>query len=177
MGTIKDLTGQTFGRWTVIDFAKLYGEYAYWNCVCNCENKTKKVVRSHGLISGRSKSCGCLQKEITSKRSIKDFGRNSKANAIYKNTSSGAGRRGYAFQLSYDNFIGIVSKPCYYCDEPPNNDYNGYSCSGIDRLDNTKGYILENCVPCCKKCNRAKYIYTEDEFKRWIYKAYHHIYG
>jgi len=28
--------------------------------------------------------------------------------------------------------------------------------SGVDRVDNNQGYVLRNCVPCCKWCNLAK---------------------
>lgn len=40
-------------------------------------------------------------------------------------------------------------------------------CSGIDRYDNTKGYIVENCVPCCTHCNTIKGVRSvEDFYKR-----------
>ena len=31
-----------------------------------------------------------------------------------------------------------------------------FTFSGIDRVDGHKGYSIENCVPCCKKCNLKK---------------------
>ena len=62
-----DLKGQTFGRFTVISFAGVDNEgKALWNCKCKCGNE--KVVRSYHLRSGRVRSCGCLQKELLSKR-------------------------------------------------------------------------------------------------------------
>jgi 5-methylcytosine-specific restriction endonuclease McrA len=44
--------------------------------------------------------------------------------------------------------------------------------SGIDRIDNTLGYNIENCVSCCKDCNRAKSDKTLNEFKEWITNLY-----
>lgn len=55
-----DLTGQTFGNWTVIDRAR--GQYYYtvmWWCCCSCG--TKKIVAGAELRRGRSKSCGHRQ--------------------------------------------------------------------------------------------------------------------
>lgn len=59
-----DLTGRRFGRWTVLSFAG-YERCAVWNCRCDCGNEKK--VKSWSLTSGRSKSCGCLQRELISK--------------------------------------------------------------------------------------------------------------
>lgn len=45
----------------------------------------------------------------------------------------------------------MVKSPCFYCNSPVQERLHG-----IDRMDNTKGYCLENCVPCCKECNFMK---------------------
>jgi hypothetical protein len=39
---------------------------------------------------------------------------------------------------------------------------------GIDRKDNTKGYVLENSLPCCYLCNRAKGDKPYEEFILWV---------
>jgi hypothetical protein len=51
-----------------------------------------------------------------------------------------------------------------YCHYPPRGGFNG-----IDRVDNSKGYILGNCVPCCSWCNRAKADGTLAKFMDWIW--------
>lgn len=59
MGKMKDITGQTFGKLTVIDCAgkiKNDGTY-YWNCQCECGNTA--VVKGTYLRNGNTKSCGC----------------------------------------------------------------------------------------------------------------------
>ena len=38
----------------------------YFDCECQCENKTRVIVRTDQLLSGNTKSCGCLQKEFAS---------------------------------------------------------------------------------------------------------------
>lgn len=58
-----DLTGQRFGRWTVIEQAPPGEGYSTrWLCECDCG--TIKTVDSQLLRSGRSKSCGCLCNEM-----------------------------------------------------------------------------------------------------------------
>lgn len=60
----KDLTGQNFGRWLVLerDFSKNNGR-SNWKCQCSCINKTIKIVDGYSLTSGRSQSCGCIKQE------------------------------------------------------------------------------------------------------------------
>ena len=55
--------------------------------------------------------------------------------------------------LTKEQYFELIQKPCLYC-----NYYNEEEINGVDRLDNNKGYILENCIPCCKHCNRMKHI-------------------
>ena len=47
--------------------------------------------------------------------------------------------------------------------------------NGIDRVDSTMGYAIDNCVPCCKTCNIAKHTMTTIEFAGWINRAYQHF--
>jgi hypothetical protein len=50
--------------------------------------------------------------------------------------------------------------------------YNGeYLYNGLDRVDNTKGYIISNIVSCCGQCNRAKGILSQEEFLQWLKRA------
>jgi hypothetical protein len=89
-----------------------------------------------------------------------------------------ASSRGYSFELTKEQFNDIVIKPCFYCSSTKESKqmYNNWGLiyyTGIDRVDNTKGYIIENCVPCCKQCNIKKKAITPDIIK----KAYHFLFG
>lgn len=71
-----DLTGQTFGRWQVIEFDEEMTrkkKQTYWICKCSCEKGTIKSVRSTHLRSGQSTSCGCYRNEQTHKSNMKDI--------------------------------------------------------------------------------------------------------
>lgn len=61
MGQFEDLTGQKFGKWTVLERGSNQGKTTCWVCKCDCG--TIKEVRSSSLKDGISKSCGCLDKE------------------------------------------------------------------------------------------------------------------
>ena len=66
-----DLTGQRFGRFTVLSRAKNNKDgRAMWLCRCDCGNE--RVVMGKCLRNGHTQSCGCLNKEINSKRSFID---------------------------------------------------------------------------------------------------------
>ena len=56
-----DLTGQKFGKLTVIKRVENKGIQPCWLCKCECGNE--KVIRGSNLKSGTTMSCGCLQSE------------------------------------------------------------------------------------------------------------------
>jgi hypothetical protein len=55
------------------------------------------------------------------------------------------------FDLSFEQFETIVKSPCFYCGIIQDKGFNG-----IDKTDQTQGYVIENCVSCCKLCNFMK---------------------
>jgi hypothetical protein len=68
----------------------------------------------------------------------------------WKNVECGARKRGHAFELTLQQFHDAVwGKSCSYCGD----EVGGY---GIDRVDSSRGYYLDNVVPCCLPCNRMK---------------------
>lgn len=71
MGKDIDLTGQRFGRWTVVGRAEDKGGKNYWHCKCDCGNEKDVYVSS--LIKEKSKSCGCLSREMQSQQKLKNL--------------------------------------------------------------------------------------------------------
>ena len=72
----KDLTGQTFNYLTFIkkDIEKsAQAKRPYWICKCNCG--TIKTIRASAVISGATKSCGCLNKQKIKDISQQKFGK------------------------------------------------------------------------------------------------------
>lgn len=71
MGRFIDLTGQRFGRLTVIERAPNKGKRTVWLCRCDCGNE--KEIRQEDLHSGKTVSCGCyLHEKITKHGLYKD---------------------------------------------------------------------------------------------------------
>ena len=61
-GAAKDLTGQRFGRLVVVSETQERSDRCVvWKCLCDCGNEHYVVSRS--LVSGRTRSCGCLMNE------------------------------------------------------------------------------------------------------------------
>lgn len=184
-----NLEGNRFGRLVAIkrnfDLQKTRkSKSAIWTCLCDCGN-TKDVIASALVKENGTRSCGCLGRELSSVRcrELKALpnGEASKNEAygIYKRRAK---LRNYTFELTFRDFIKETQKPCYYCGQEPSNCVksktgNGdYVYSGIDRIDNSKGYILGNCVPCCGKCNLMKMHLGFDEFISHVERICYHLY-
>lgn len=60
--TAIDLTGQRFGRLTVLMRDRVRRGHAYWICACDCGNE--KIVMGAALRRGGTSSCGCLHREM-----------------------------------------------------------------------------------------------------------------
>lgn len=72
MGKKLDLTGQRFGRLTVIEKDPESKGKIFWICRCDCGGT--KRVESYRLRSGHVQSCGCLEQENREKRkSISEY--------------------------------------------------------------------------------------------------------
>lgn len=65
MGYKIDLTGQTFGRLTVLEFAGNHPKKggALWKCICSCVDKTVVIIQGQHLKNGETKSCRCWNRE------------------------------------------------------------------------------------------------------------------
>lgn len=180
-----EISGQIFGRLTV------QNEYRYkvrpdgtklieWFCLCQCGNTL--WVLGPSLITGNTKSCGCLydEREYVGTYTV-GYGIAAR-NSLLRNYKDSAKERGYEFNLTDEETINLFLGNCYYCGEPPSNPYKGaktfngtFIYNGIDRMDNSMGYTTKNCVSCCKRCNFAKGTMSSREFVQWITRVYHHL--
>ena len=90
-------------------------------------------------------------------------------------------------EIDLQTFYTFSQLPCFYCGVEKSNTYNIYlkdkkasqkakdgaylKFNGIDRINNKLRHIINNIVPCCKYCNRAKNNLTLEEFNEWIIKV------
>ena len=60
-----------------------------------------------------------------------------------------AKKRGLAYELTREQFLSFWQKPCAYCGDD-------IATVGLDRVDNARGYVIDNVVACCRLCNAMK---------------------
>ncbi len=67
--------------------------------------------------------------------------------------------KGLAWRLSKKHYAELTGKSCFYCEGPlPEVGV------GLDRVNNKKGYVRGNCLPCCAQCNTMRNVFlTVDE--------------
>lgn len=191
------IIGTVIGDLTV---TKYLGSKKYNNtylCTCSCGN-TREVKLTH-LLSNTVTNCGCKNFVSKSHGNKKFNPAMASFRAKAANYKTLARKRGIEYALTYEEAISLLQGNCYYCDSKPSNEYNArkrnrvntknkinYAANnsdeytiyynGIDRVDNSKGYIPGNVVSCCTTCNTAKLTSSFSEFKDWINKVYNKLF-
>lgn len=140
-----DLTGMRFGRLLVIGKTRSKSGRVAWVCICDCGNETTPLTNC--LLNGRSKSCGCLHKEITGNTHRKHGQYNTRLYRIWSNM------RQRCSNPKNDNYHLYGAKGVSVCDEWK--DFavfskwamqNGYADNlSVDRIETDKDYCPENC--------------------------------
>lgn len=136
-----DKIGLIFNRLTIIEIVKKEtGKEQMVICLCSC--KTQTIKRLRDVISGRLKSCGCLQKETVTTHGMK----NSPEYQVWVDMLRRCNNK------SRESYKYYEAKGITVCKEWEKfeNFYNdmGKRPDGltIERLDYTKGYYKENCI-------------------------------
>ena len=169
-----DLAGRKINRLNVISKESTIGRSRF-KCQCECGNIT--VVDGPKLNSGIIQSCGCQIGRQKKPSLRKKFGESTK-NGLIAQYKHNAKKKLIPFELTDEQMEILFQSDCFYCGRKPyrtlqkKNCYGYYICNGIDRMDNSKGYISENCVPCCLECNFMKNTYHTKEFLTLIRMIY-----
>lgn len=138
-----DLTGQKFGRLTVIERAENKGSQTYWKCRCDCGNVC--VVNAYSLKTNHTKSCGCFREKfavVHGKYKTKIYRiwsailqRCLNPNVLNYARYGGRGITMYPEWINnFQAFYDYVSKLEHYGEK-------GYS---LDRIDNNGNYEPDN---------------------------------
>lgn len=175
-----NLAGKTFSHVTVLTLHSMTEKGAHWLCRCDCGKEF--IRRADAIMSQKSqtKSCGCIPANALgwySKNnppcSRKPFGE-AECRRLWRNYEKSAQQRGLVFKLDLATFKTITERACHYCGTAPRKrqlnpgSHGPYVGNGIDRVDNSVGYVLDNCVPCCEICNKAKRCMTINDFAEWV---------
>lgn len=83
-----------------------------------------------------------------------------------QNSAKVAQKRGLSFTLTVDQYMTVVSQPCFYC----NNQLSTLpeTSGGLDRIDNSRGYELDNVLPACVLCNKIRGEFSVEEGKAMV---------
>lgn len=75
----------------------------------------------------------------------------------FRDIKRGAEKRNLEFKITLDQAAGFKNKKCNYCGK-------AVKRISLDRVNNNRGYVIDNIVTCCEKCNRMKRNMTVNEF-------------
>lgn len=98
-----------------------------------------------------------------------------KEKQLWNRYRSRAKKSNIVFDISVEEFSVICGQECFYCGIEPNQiitlkrfENNRLIYNGVDRKEDSLGYVSGNCVACCWKCNQAKKNYGLKEFTRMV---------
>lgn len=109
MNKFKDMTGEKFGRLTVIERVPNLpnSRVTRWKCLCECGNII--YTNRNNLIHNKVKSCGCLAKELAKER-FKKYNKYIKKDNYYVGYTSNTHKKFYIDFDDYDN----IKEHCWY---------------------------------------------------------------
>jgi len=179
---MKDLIGSKFGKLTVVRLSrtvhrtvngKPIGYIRYYLCKCDCGGSI--IIRGSHLTYDKTahvtRSCGCerLKFQHGEKWRAKSVKLGTAFRRCLDQYRANARSRKLSWELTEEQFRNITTSPCHYTGEEPATVQKAksgeeYIHNGIDRVDNSKGYSIENCVPCSPVINRMKADLPLDRF-------------
>jgi hypothetical protein len=137
-------------------------------CRTNCKECENKANREREVnYSGYRKEYRQTEvyKEIKRTYYLNNKDKILSENALWRQTFKGrllsykrsAKKREIDWLLTDEEFLSFWNLSCEYCGDK-------IDTIGIDRIDNTQGYHIGNCKPCCSVCNKMKMDLTQTEF-------------
>ena len=184
--------GETYGNYKVLEKIKVKtkvsrgnGKHVFcmatkWKCLYLPTNE-EKIVPTGYLCEFKPKTIELEELDNLVKANKHQIGFRNNLYRYYKTNSK---KRGHEFLLSKEEFENLIFQNCFYCGEPPKpmteSQMKGHGntkqpplyYNGIDRLNNNLDYTVDNCVPCCSKCNYMKHTENIEDFIQRIKTIY-----
>lgn len=170
----RTMIGETVGHYKILE---------YLRCTKRSHNNKTDVYFKVQCIH-----CGKIREELYNKtnwcryESCPDCSRLklTEEERRFKEYKQGAKQRKINFDLNFQDFSKLIKQNCVYCGGEPQYRYRTIGIkskvllkmNGIDRIDSSKGYSMDNCVPCCTKCNQMKLDYSKKDFLEQVAKIY-----
>jgi hypothetical protein len=137
----------------IFEWCKEFG--LNYNGVIQRYHRTKKQLSSDEVLFGIIKKQPKLIKDYRSLSGQNINNKLSKMLSSYRNSDI---RKGLEFKMTRDDLFKIINQPCSYCNATEN--------IGADRIDNSKGHVVENIIPCCYVCNVVRSnLFSVEEMK------------
>lgn len=177
----ENFQGQTFNQLTVLGPSETQSERStkrkWLDVMCRCACGTVKSRPLQEVVKGNVKSCGCLSGQAVAKLKLDSQPAMSAAprrrpatqapaqpkvnvrplmKLRYDDFTKKSRSRGMVNTLTFDQWMELVTAPCWYTGRPPERRQTSrgeITCHGLDRLDNTKGYTLDNVITSCSEVN------------------------
>jgi 5-methylcytosine-specific restriction endonuclease McrA len=153
-----------------------------------CEYCDSKKEMNHQILK-KANSCGCQKHNIKTWKHVGTYTKPwqlekgvAARNSLEYQYKRGAASRGLSYTLTTEQFDAIVVGMCNYCGDSLTGTSKGqgktsgdFAYTGIDRVDNSKGYTADNVITCCWKCNNMKGKLGVDEFTEHVKKIHKHL--
>lgn len=178
-----DEIGKTYGKLTVVSRATSTNlGVTRWLCLCECGNSVvvrgaclrRKAARDNRQSRHGTISCGCKRKELKLARG------EAAARKLFYQYKRAAAKRSLTWSISREDFDRLTRSCCHYCGSAPKHELKTQSDNGVrvynglDRIDSSSGYVLDNVVTCCGDCNTAKSDLGYAEFLSLVENIYLH---
>lgn len=162
-----DLTGQRFGRYTVLEYVGLRQECTYWKVQCDCGSI--KEVRGYNLRKGDVVSCGCWKIEKSIERNTTHGLTGTK---LYGRIRANRRRELHELHdtewtIDMEQYLRTVFNQCVLCGmtEKEHQEEFGMSLCVDHLYPLSEGFGLKpgNCTLLCDICNKKKHIKHPDD--------------
>lgn len=176
----QNLTGQQFGKWTVLRLSERGGtrenSAAYWWCRCECGYTAE--VQAIALMRGRSLRCKtCYLRSRIKKHGDINVG-------FFEHFRYGAEKRGISFNLTIEEAWQLFLKQDGRCAlsgvkltfVPYGWNYRHFDeqTASLDRIDSSDGYHIGNVQWVHKEVNFMKGRLADEEFIKWCKRIARH---
>ena len=144
--------------------------------MCGTTKDISEFYKEKNKPGGLHSKCkACMKKYYEeNKKRFKKYHQENKHTSRHKFTElkASAKKRGLEVSISFEQYVELIKTlNCYYCDANFSNETGG----NLNRIDSSKGYLINNVNPCCATCNKIMNRFTVKELKARLIKIYRRL--